>query len=174
MLVPIRRRWLVPNRRTRQSRQRRFWCSRRACGSLYGIGSIDFAAPTVAELPPPCSARPFGAARFLPPPNSVLALRAARGMAGGRHCARVRVSAVPTSEVGVSSWRDQLRQYVEARARRNGTTPARAQRRSREHGFGGGRRGGPSVPRFRAFESRGGSVRTLRQRSSRCALCPAG
>ena len=23
-------------------------------------------------LPPPCSARPFGAARFLPPPNSVL------------------------------------------------------------------------------------------------------
>ncbi len=37
-------------------------------------------------LPPPSSARPFGAARFLPPPNAVLAAAAAaaRGVEGGR------------------------------------------------------------------------------------------
>jgi hypothetical protein len=37
------------------------------------------AAPTVQ-----CSPPEKAAARFLPPPNSVLALRAARGMEGGR------------------------------------------------------------------------------------------
>ena len=39
-------------------------------------------------MPPPSSARPYGPARFLPPPYAVLALRAARGVEGGRRVRR--------------------------------------------------------------------------------------
>ena len=59
-------------------------CHRRAATNSEGAGAERKGFEPLAWMPPPSSARPFGAARFLPPPNSVLALRAARGMEGGR------------------------------------------------------------------------------------------
>jgi very-short-patch-repair endonuclease len=116
-------------------------CQRRFATSSEGAAAERKGFEPLALMPPPSSARPFGAARFLPPPNAVLAAAtaAARGVEGGRRVEPSRRS------------RDNSRGIYESRSP---PAPASGQARERAHAA-------PPRPAWRARHG-GDASRNLR------------